>query len=1042
MKKILTLITLLIFCCLMLQNADAQTFGKNKKQYKMFDWKYIESTHFDIYYDKGSKELADFAAVALEEALVSIQNTLNYTLTSRIPIIVYASHNEFQQTNVINSYLSQGIGGVTELYKNRVVIPFQGSYEQYRHVLHHELVHAVLNDMFYGGTFQTAISTRGVAELPVWMNEGFAEWESIGGMDAATDMFMRDLTLNDELPNLKNLGGYLAYRAGQTFFWFIENKYGKGKVTELMNKLKLFKSLDIAMRNTFGMDLDEFSEYWQTEIKKVYLPEIVKYKAPKEFAKQITNHTKDNCYYYSSPAISPSGDKLAFISDRDGGVFSLFVSNTSPVKDNDYDMKRLISSARALDFEQLNILTPSISWSPDGKRIAISAKSGGEDAIYLVDAESGKYEKILLGFGSITSVKWSPDGGKIAFIGVKDCKSDVFYYDLKKEKLYQLTNDFFSDTYPEWSSDSKKIYYISDRGDREDNGKRVWLHNYEQSDIFCVDLKNKNIERITRTPNIKKSCVVAASDGKQLLIVANVNGIDNIYNYSLIAKEDHNNNLIPLTNSANSITQISVSNNGLNMVFCSQVKSGYDIFLLRNPFEMSQVDSLPLTQYAMRLQGTSTKTDTNIITTNEENVDFQYGNYSIDFSQQQFLNANDNALTHNTKQVTQDTTAQLGDLVEKEYEVHFSLDAFVLNPAVSTYYGFQGSTAVLFSDIMGNNQIYLAASLLSSLENSQFYGAYLYNTKMIDWQFSFFNSSMYTWNYVDSIDYDNLIDYTGYYPYAYRATGAIIGASYPFDLFHRFELNFNFVNAAKHNAELANFENISKFLFVPEVKYTIDNSLNGIYAPTRGMRAYIKALYSPNLGKATSEFATIMTDVRQYIEIMPNFMCIALRGSAGASFGTNAQKFYIGGVDNWINSMYRTGNFQLENPEDFAFMNSFAMPLRGWAWFQHNGTKFAMANLEYRFPILMAFNAGGLPLFIQGIQGNVFYDVGATWNNSLKISYTAEDGTRYPGDLYMSAGWGIRAILLGLPFRFDMAWRNEYSGWSSPYYLFSLGLDW
>jgi hypothetical protein len=99
--------------------------------------------------------------------LISVQATLNYKITARIPVIIYESHNEFQQTNIINIYLSQGIGGVTELLKNRVVVPFQGGYGQLRHVLHHELVHAVMNDMFYGGTFQTAVTTAGIAEIPI-----------------------------------------------------------------------------------------------------------------------------------------------------------------------------------------------------------------------------------------------------------------------------------------------------------------------------------------------------------------------------------------------------------------------------------------------------------------------------------------------------------------------------------------------------------------------------------------------------------------------------------------------------------------------------------------------------------------------------------------------------------------------------------------------------------------------------------------------------------------------------------------------------------
>ena len=227
--------------------------------------------------------MLSFSAGILEQALVSVQNTLNFKLTQRIAVIVYNSHNDFQQTNVINMYLSQGIGGVTELYKNRVVVPFQGDYSQLKHVLHHELVHAVINDMFYGGNIQTAISTTGNFFLPLWLNEGLAEWESIGGMDIETDMFMRDLTMSETLPELENISGYLAYRAGQTFYSIVAEKYGRGKITELINKLKSYRNLDQAFENTFGMKLDDFSDFWKTEVKKIYWPDINIYQSPKDF---------------------------------------------------------------------------------------------------------------------------------------------------------------------------------------------------------------------------------------------------------------------------------------------------------------------------------------------------------------------------------------------------------------------------------------------------------------------------------------------------------------------------------------------------------------------------------------------------------------------------------------------------------------------------------------------------------------------------------------------------------------------------------------
>ena len=105
----------------------AQSFGQNKVQYRNFDWSFITSPHFDIYYYGDAIDLAQYTAEKGEEAYEQISKHLRWTLRKRVPIIIYHSHNDFQQTNVVLPYMQEGIGGVTELYNNRIVIPFDGS---------------------------------------------------------------------------------------------------------------------------------------------------------------------------------------------------------------------------------------------------------------------------------------------------------------------------------------------------------------------------------------------------------------------------------------------------------------------------------------------------------------------------------------------------------------------------------------------------------------------------------------------------------------------------------------------------------------------------------------------------------------------------------------------------------------------------------------------------------------------------------------------------------------------------------------------------
>ncbi len=199
-------------------NAQSDNFGKNKVQYTKFSWSYLQTDHFDIYFSEGGRELAEFTALAAESAYTSISTLFRYQLVNRVPLIVYNSHNDFQQTNVISEYLEEGIGGVTELFKNRVVVPFEGDYRKFRHVIHHELVHAVINDMFYGGSIQSIISNNITLQFPLWFSEGLAEYEALR-WDTDSDMFIRDATVHEYLPPINRLYGYFAYRGGQSVFW-------------------------------------------------------------------------------------------------------------------------------------------------------------------------------------------------------------------------------------------------------------------------------------------------------------------------------------------------------------------------------------------------------------------------------------------------------------------------------------------------------------------------------------------------------------------------------------------------------------------------------------------------------------------------------------------------------------------------------------------------------------------------------------------------------------------------------------------------------
>src|SRR6185503_14600701 len=131
-------------------SASAQYFGQNKVQSTKFRYQILKTDHFDIYFYPEEREGAEIAARMAERWLARLEGIFDYTLRGRQPLVLYASHPDFEQTNVIQGQLGEGTGGVTEPVRRRIVLPFGGPLGDTDHVIGHELVHAFQFDITTG----------------------------------------------------------------------------------------------------------------------------------------------------------------------------------------------------------------------------------------------------------------------------------------------------------------------------------------------------------------------------------------------------------------------------------------------------------------------------------------------------------------------------------------------------------------------------------------------------------------------------------------------------------------------------------------------------------------------------------------------------------------------------------------------------------------------------------------------------------------------------------------------------------------------------
>ncbi len=1084
-----------------LEKAHAQyfSFGKNQVQYKNFNWKYIQSAHFDVYYYQDKNYyLAVFAAQTLEASLKQIEQDFNYRITQRIKVIVYDSHNDFAETNVTQLPLeNQGIGGVTEPYKNRITLPFMGDYSDFRHTIHHELIHAVVNEMFYGGSVQSIIQNNIQLQIPGWFNEGMAEYSSMG-FDTQEDDFLRDAILNNYMPPISQLNGFFDYRGGQSIWNYIVEEYGREKIAEIFHDIKNSRNVEQGFKQALGLSIEELSKRWHTYLKKRYLPEIADRQALSDVGTQITKRGKLGSFN-TSPAISPQGDRIAMITNQHGYFDVVIVNAITGEK-----IKTLVKGQTNVAFEELNIenyTTPNLTWSPDGTKLALSVESKGVDELAIVNVNTGVAKKYRFpSVDAINSVTWSPDGKKLAFAGTTGPYADIFVYNMETNKLVNVTHDIFTDKEPAWGSDSKTIYFVSDRGSKVDLNKykieydELLNPNLEQTDLYSVKIGDSRCVRLTKTPGWNETRPQVTRSG-QLVYISDKNGIPNAYEMNL-----RNRTSQPLTNLLSGILQMSLNADGSKMAI-SAFNGGYvDIYLIKDPLGKKISKPLepnywakrrarepedvrvPARLYAFQMFGGKkglaenavVKTDTtqNVISPTElaslqggvsssivakpdstkpdsakvDSTKKQNNNDIIDYHNYVFGKEYEKEIEKNPEANVfkpEDNLTKNNMYVPHKYKLSFAPDFTYYQGNLSTYYGTYGLVQMLFSDVLGDQQISFASNLVFDLRNSDYIISYANYKHRTNYQVYYTHTAQ------------QYATYSGYGLglVRYRMYGGGINFSYPFNKFTRIDYGATMQVISRDVSDTYYNNQVtatSSFLY-PQVTFTKDLTKPGFLTPSGGYRYAVSLTASPPITNKTARFVSLLGDFRKYIGLGYGYS-FALRYSGGISFGRDAQNFFIGGMDGWINYRWSNNQIPLNNLSDI-FLTLPAIPMRGFEYNAMYGDRFSLVNLEFRFPLFAAILPGPIPILpLYNMTGEMFTDIGTAWNgnglfrnNNFRIAkptvnpQTGQQG--FNGKILIGSGFGIRTILLGLPFRWDIGWPYDGKHFGHPINYISIGLD-
>ena len=118
-KKIFLFILSFCFLSFSFAQVSSVEYGKNRLQFKKFNWQYYQTQNFNTYFNQGGQELAKYVAQVAEKELPSIENFTEYSLQRRANIVIYNSFDDMKQSNIGIGIDWQNTGGVTKLVNNK-----------------------------------------------------------------------------------------------------------------------------------------------------------------------------------------------------------------------------------------------------------------------------------------------------------------------------------------------------------------------------------------------------------------------------------------------------------------------------------------------------------------------------------------------------------------------------------------------------------------------------------------------------------------------------------------------------------------------------------------------------------------------------------------------------------------------------------------------------------------------------------------------------------------------------------------------------------
>lgn len=1023
------------------QNGSNMSFGQNRIQHATREWSYYRTDFADVYYYPQSKELAIFTAERIPAILTEMEQAIGVSISKKMQIIIYARQSDFMQSNIgLEEDDFYNIGGVSSIYANKIFLYYTGDMGSFYQNLRNGVARLIIENYLKGSSAASNIAAGYMSDFPVWFTDGLSAYFS-NQFNTENLLRIKDGFESGLYNKFYLLSTAQQKTAGLSWWKYIADTYGSNGITSIMYYAAVSRNYEKACLIATGKPFTQILEEWK-DYYKIYFDSIPFDNYAADLWKQNNRLTQ-----HMHPQMSPDGNTLAYVTNTEGKVKII-------LRDMTTGKRKCIYSKHYRIEDNPDYSTPLLAWAPSGLWLSIVEE--WHDKVYLQSyvIEKHKFDpRQVIFINKITALSYSPNGKQIAMTAVNKGQSDVYIYNLASRSLEQITDNVGDVCSPCFIDDCHMVYASNAAGDSVTDIDSCLQQHY---DLYLYHTTQKTTLRIHNTPATDEMAATRISNDYISYIGQSGQG-----SRRYIGKMEH------------VISRIDTGIHYADQMSTYPIQQYYTYIAHQHADINTPAIYEQILHRGHYIIGKSDYPQWQHTTPIAEPEEPHYNTPATDSTgtphAEEYTGKRLRQMRmSDLRALTGDSTAAMAaltdskyahtELIPRNYYVQYHINKLVAqadfsflntfyqqfvppsyNGGISTSNELNGLFMVGITDIMEDYRM-IGGIRLSAFSIGDMEILYSYE------------------NLKHRLDRQIVCHYlsqkvnTGSDYLRQQSVSLHYLIKYPFDRVQSLRLSLELRYDRKDWKAIDEYS----LQHAPQhaiwtgakAEYIVDYTRHIDANILKGFRGKIFAEGSCTPAKEFKYLGSFGLDARLYTPLARTLIW-ANRVAAGTSMGNSKLIYYLGGVDNWIQPRFNN-NMSVENPADYAYQ-TIATNMRGFYQNIRNGNNFMVLNTELRWQIVQTFVPRPLKSnFLRSLQLVGFFDIGTAWEGVLDDNYVTHINTgtnlnisvnRQINPFVYGTGIGLHFMLFSYFIRIDYAWGFENNKFNHRQLYLSLNLD-